>query len=55
MAQREQILVVDDEESVLESTAELLEHRGYQCDRAPDGFLAAELLGQKQYDLGLFN
>jgi len=51
MAQREQILVVDDEESVLESTAELLEHRGYQCDRAPDGFLAAELLGQKQYDL----
>ncbi len=45
------ILIVDDEPTILESTADLLRAEGYQCDCAPDGSGAADLLSKTRYDL----
>ncbi len=45
------ILVVDDEEVFLNTTAELLRLRGYQCDCASDATEAAGKLRENQYDL----
>ncbi|KKK96934.1 hypothetical protein LCGC14_2657790 [marine sediment metagenome] len=45
------ILIADDEPMFLETTAELLGYRGYECDCARDASEAAELLGRQRYDL----
>ena len=45
------ILVVDDEPTILESTADLLRAEGYECDCAPDSRGAADLLSRTRYDL----
>lgn len=44
-------LIVDDEETFLQSTAELLRREGYHCDCAPDSASATELLKNEGYDL----
>ncbi len=51
MAELGRILVVDDEETFLLSTADLLRREGYQCDCAPEAKSAAELLRLQAYDL----
>jgi CheY-like chemotaxis protein len=50
-AEPERILVVDDEESFLYSTADLLRREGYQCDCALDGVAASQMLRDGEYDL----
>ena len=45
------ILVADDEDSVLRSTAELLRRQGYLCDCAEDAAEAVELMAAHRYDL----
>lgn len=51
MAQKGHILLVDDEETFLHSTAELLRQAGYTCDEAIDGRAAVEKLRESDYDL----
>ena len=38
------ILIADDEETFLRSTADLLRREGYECDCVPDGITASGLL-----------
>ncbi|HEY3296212.1 MAG TPA: response regulator [bacterium] len=45
------ILIVDDEETVLRTTAVLLSEEGYVCDRAHDASEALNLLARYDYDL----
>jgi DNA-binding NtrC family response regulator len=45
------ILIADDEETFLYSTADLLRKEGYHCDCAPDGQTAAKMLRKDDYDL----
>ena len=45
------ILIADDEEIVLMSTAALLRRKGYECDCASDAETAAGMLKEKNYDL----
>ena len=45
------ILIADDEETFLHSTADLLRREGYECDCVPDGISAAEALRSNGYDL----
>lgn len=45
------IIIADDEETFLESTADLLREEGYECDCAMTGQNAIEWLHKKQYDL----
>ena len=45
------ILIADDEESVLRSTAELLRRQGFACDCAQNAAEAAALLEANRYDL----
>jgi CheY-like chemotaxis protein len=45
------ILIADDEETFLLSTADLLRREGYHCDCAPDAPTAARMLGDGDYDL----
>jgi len=45
------ILIADDEEIFLNSTADLLRREGYECGCAPDAIVAAELLRSNDYDL----
>lgn len=45
------ILIADDEETVLESTADLLRREGYLCDTATSAGQAARMLGEKSYDV----
>jgi DNA-binding response OmpR family regulator len=45
------ILMADDEETFLESTADLLRREGYQCATARDASSAAGLLRADEYDL----
>ena len=51
MAELGRILIADDEETFLYSTADLLRKQGYQCDCALDAAAAAELLRANDYDL----
>ena len=51
MAERGHFLLVDDEETFLYSTAELLRREGYGCDCAPDSATATTMLGNNSYDL----
>jgi len=45
------ILVADDDETFLQSTAELLQQEGYQCDCAQNPAVAAQRIGENEYDL----
>lgn len=45
------ILIADDEETFLLSTADLLRREGYECDCVPDARAAVEMLGKGEYDL----
>jgi len=45
------ILIADDEETFLQSTADLLRERGYECACVPDAFAAADLLKHEDFDL----
>lgn len=45
------ILIADDEEIFLESTADLLRREGYRCDCVPDADAAAKRLQEASYDL----
>jgi DNA-binding response OmpR family regulator len=51
MAELGRILVADDEETFLYSTADLLRREGYECDCVSDGIGAAEALRSNNYDL----
>ncbi len=45
------ILIADDEETFLASTAQLLRNEGFECDCAENGAEALDKLSQKKYDL----
>ena len=45
------VLIADDEETFLHSTADLLRREGYHCDTAPDASTAADMLSQNEYDV----
>ncbi|KPL00998.1 MAG: hypothetical protein AMJ91_02050 [candidate division Zixibacteria bacterium SM23_73_3] len=45
------ILIADDEETFLVSTADLLRREGYECDCVPDAATALDMLKQARYDL----
>ena len=45
------ILIADDEETFLYSTADLLRREGYHCDTAPDATTAAPLVARGDYDV----
>ncbi len=45
------ILIVDDEETFLRSTADLLRREGYECDCASDAKAAARLLAESEFEL----
>lgn len=45
------VLIADDEETFLYSTADLLRREGYYCDGAADAKTAAEMLRAQTYDL----
>jgi len=45
------ILLADDEETFLQSTADLLRQNGYQCVCVPDAGMAVEKLRTEDYDL----
>jgi CheY-like chemotaxis protein len=51
MESRGRLLIADDEELILLSTAELLRQEGYEVDCAADGMEALRLLGRQTYDL----
>ena len=51
LARRSRILIADDEESVLLSTADLLRIEGYECACASDAKTAVDMLRKKKYDL----
>lgn len=51
MAELGRILVADDEETFLHSTARLLRREGYECACASDATAVAEMLGAANYDL----
>ncbi len=48
---RGRILLADDEETFLSSTAELLRREGYECETVSDGFQAEERASQAEFDL----
>lgn len=51
MADHGRILLADDDDTFLQSTARLLQKRGYACDIAPDATAAGNLLKANGYDL----
>jgi DNA-binding response OmpR family regulator len=51
MGQVGRILIADDEETFLQSTADLLRQEGYECDCVPDAAAGIEKLHKKDYDL----
>jgi DNA-binding response OmpR family regulator len=51
MAEPAKILIADDEQTFLHSTADLLRRDGYHCDTVPDGEGAAKALREGDYDL----
>jgi len=51
MGQLGRILIADDEETFLFSTADLLRKERYECDCVTDAFMAAEKLKISEYDL----
>lgn len=51
MAELGHILLADDEETFLRSTADLLRREGYECACAPDGAAAVKMLHAAEYDV----
>ena len=51
MAELGRVLIADDEETFLYSTADLLRQEGYQCDCALDAVKAAEMMHAREYEL----
>jgi CheY-like chemotaxis protein len=51
MTELGKILIADDEETFLHSTADLLRRDGYQCHIVPDAGSAAKALREGEYDL----
>lgn len=51
MPPRPRILLIDDEETFLYATAELLRQEGYRCDTATDSDQAVEQLSKYRYDV----
>jgi DNA-binding response OmpR family regulator len=51
MSSRGQILLADDEQTFLDSTADLLRREGYECDTVPDGASALARVAERPYDL----
>ena len=51
LARRGRILIADDEETFLQSTADLLRGEGYECTCASDAKTTVEKLRKKKYDL----
>ena len=51
MSELGRILIADDDETFLRSTADLLRKEGYECDCAADAQAASEMLGASHYDL----
>lgn len=51
MSDTGRILVADDEETFLFSTADLLRKAGFECDTARDGHEASRKLSEEEYDL----
>ena len=49
------ILVVDDEERVRQSLAEILESEGLQVTQAPNGYIAIEKAKKNVYDFALID
>jgi len=47
------ILIVDDEELIRETLADILVHEGYQVEEASDGFQAVNLIKKNRFDLVL--
>jgi len=45
------ILIADDDDTFLQTTADLLRHDGFSCDCAADAAAAAVLLSDQEYDL----
>ncbi len=51
MVESKRILIADDEESFLYSTADILRREGYECGCATDARTATDMLGRENYDL----
>jgi DNA-binding NtrC family response regulator len=51
MVEPARVLIADDEETFLHSTADLLRREGYQCDTATDAAAATDRIRHSQYDL----
>jgi len=51
MVDSRRILIADDEESFLYSTADILRREGYDCSCASDAIAATEMLRKESYDL----
>ncbi|MFQ5964144.1 MAG: response regulator [Candidatus Scalinduaceae bacterium] len=51
MSELGRILIADDEETFLHSTADLLRREGYACDCVPDAGVAIEKLRENSYDV----
>lgn len=51
MAELGNVLIADDEEVFLLSTADLLRRDGFHCDTAPDAGAALETLDSREYDV----
>jgi len=51
MVESGRILIADDEETFLQSTADLLRREGYYCDCIPDAFGASQKLSDNGYDV----
>jgi DNA-binding NtrC family response regulator len=49
--ERGRVLFVDDEETFLRATCELLRREGYTCDGVPEAATALQMLREKEYDL----
>ncbi len=51
MGSAAKILLADDEQTFLHSTADLLRDQGYECDCAMDAEEASALMQRTEYDL----
>ena len=51
MAESGKILIADDDETILQSTADLLRREGYECDCVSDAKSVIEILRSARYDL----
>ncbi|RPI55713.1 MAG: response regulator, partial [Deltaproteobacteria bacterium] len=52
---KKKILVVDDEESILQSVTDILEDEGFDVQTSPDGETSLEIMGEDLPDLVLLD